>query len=525
MRVLENVSAKAKQTMRLLELDGSPSRAFWVTFATLLAARMLFAACSLQYHIDGDNTVSLLQGIDWNSTPQREYYWGQNYMGTTEVWLFSSLWRLFTAKSTIPLLYWIFCAQLLFTLGVALILSGLVFTDAAFWTRPRVYIIAWWVFGFAAPAFQKYAFGVGHGYSAGPLYAGISIACYLFRDRLRILPFLLAGFLLGESHYIFRLHVVYSVALVAALIWAGPRTYGKKIVVLLVGVALGMLPEKLMVTPQGYEPSTCVPALDLALANGQFALTQSAIHVGTLPYSLLESEHALWFASHRPFAENCIWWGERIGAALLLVLLAIDLRRSFRSPKYRIFTAILLVNSAVLMASCLVLDIYSGRRYMFPALFSFAFLMLSPPWTFIHRFSIGLRLTAFAVYAVSAVSFTTPLAQFAKQSMPLHFSQRRDCVAGGGGDLTAIMALNHLRLQTIDFEWRLRANYSRNVAASPEDVSEHCRQVFWVDTRGRPKDAHRDLFECDDAYYTASPRGIVEYPQQVRFYRCDVVRR
>jgi hypothetical protein len=502
-----------------------PGRAFWLSLSTLLAVRFAFAVCSLQYHLDGDNTVALIQANDWLSTPQKTYFWGQTYMGTTEVWLFSSMWRLlFGAHSTVPILYWVFCGQFLFSLGAALVQAALVHTDASLWGRPRVFLLSLVVFGFTAPVFQKYTFGLGHGYSAVPFYAGLTIACYLLRTRLSLALLLLAGLLLGQSHYVFRLHLVYPVSLVLALLWDGPRTNAWKVAAISVGVAMGMLPEKMFLPAQGYAAQFCVTDVKHAWDNGWSAITQAAVHVGTLPYSLLESEHALWFAGHRPESGVWIWWGERVGAGLLLILLSIDVVRSLRSSQYLIFTTILAVNIAVLITSCLVLDTFTARRYMYLSVFSFPFLMMHPPWTIWHRLSLLLRTTALAVYAVSAVSFTTPLASFAERSSAQQFDERYDCLVGGGGDLSALMALNDLRVRTVDLNWRLPSNYSRNVAATPEAVRDSCRQLFWVDSGGRPKDFIRFLCEPDEAFYSSSPRGIVSYPQRVAFYRCRVPR-
>jgi hypothetical protein len=502
-----------------------PWPAFWISLGTLLSVRFAFAACSLDYHIDGDNTVSLLQANDWLSTPQKAYFWGQTYMGTTEVWLFSSVWRLvFGAQSAIPLLYWVFWSQFLFSFGAALVLAALVHTDASAWGRPLVFLFFVVIFGFTAPVFQKYTFGLGHGYSAVPFYAGLTIAAYLLRARLHVLHFVLAGLLLGHAHYLFRLHLVYPVSLLLALVWAEPRRNVWKVVALCAGVAAGMLPEKLLMPEQGYAPAFCLTDARHALANGWLSISQAAVHVGTLPYSLVESEHALWFSRHRPESAAWIWWGERLGAALVLILVVIDCARNLRSPRYLIFTAILAVNVAVLVTSCLVLDTLTARRYLYLSVFSFPFLMMHPPWTFWQRLSMLLRTAALAVYAVSALSFTTPLASFAERSAAQQFDQRYDCLVGSGGDLSALLALNDLRVRTVDLNWRLPSNYSRNVAATPGAVRDGCRQLFWIDTGGRPKDFIRNLCEPDEPFYSAAPRGVVSYPQQVTVYRCRVPR-
>jgi hypothetical protein len=502
-----------------------PGRAFWLSLSTLLVVRFAFAAYSLQYHLDGDNTVPLLQANDWLSTPQKIYFWGQTYMGTTDVWLFSSIWRLvFGPQSTIPVLYWVFWGQFLFALGAALVLAALIHTDAAAWGRPRVFLLFLVVFGFSAPVLQKYSFGLGLGYSGVPFHAGLTIACYLLRARLHLVLFVLVGLLLGHSHYLFRLQLVYPVALVLALLWAEPRANRWKVVAVAAGVVMGMMPEKMFLPEQGYAAQICLIDWRHAFANGWTALSQSAVQVGTLPYSLIESEHALWFAGHRPESSEWIWWGERVGAGLLLILLAFDVARSLRSSRYLIFTAILAVNIAVLVTSCLTLDTFTGRRYMFLSVFSFPFLMMRPPWTVWHRLSMLLRTGALVVYAVSALSFTTPLASFAHESAAQQFDQRYDCLVGSGGDLSALMALNDLRVRTVDLNWRLPSNYSRNVAATPEAVRDSCRQLFWVDAGGRPKDFIRFLCEPDEAFYSSPPRGIVSYPQHVAFYRCRVPR-
>ncbi len=504
-------------------LDLTAKRAFWLSFLGLLAMRFGFAAATVQYHIDGDNTVSLLQANDWLHTPQRSYFWGQDYMGTTEVWLFSGLWRLAFGESTIPLLYWVFCAQLLFSLGAALVMCGLVFTDKAFWGRAHVFAISAVVFGFGVPVFQKYTFGIGHGYSAGPLYAGIAIACYLARERMHWALFALAGLLFGQSHFIFRLHLVYPIALAATLVLAGPRQNMVRTVALVAGTALGMLPEKFFQPAQGYAVGStiCLSNPANGFRNAWLSITQGAMHFGTMPNSLIESEHALWFAGHRALPEGWVYWGEWAGAFLFVALLGIDLGRLARSRTYAIFSAILLVNIGVLFASCFSADSFGARRYLHPSLFSIAYLIVSPSWTFLHWVAISLRTGAFAAYAFSALMFTTPLAVFRDKSALMSFDETRDCLLGSGGDLSATMAFNDLRVRTIDLDWRLRDNYSKNVAATREDVKKHCRQVFWIDSRGRPASDIKPLCKLDKRpYYEASAEGLVEYPQRVRFYRC-----
>src|SRR4030095_6969982 len=106
----------------------------WFTLI-LVAAHVGVAWASAEYHLDGDNTVSLVQANDWAFTPQTDYFWGQQYMGTTEVWLFSALWRLpFGNRAPVPLHYWIFIGQMLFVAGAGLTYAGLVATDRAFWS-------------------------------------------------------------------------------------------------------------------------------------------------------------------------------------------------------------------------------------------------------------------------------------------------------------------------------------------------------------------------------------------------------
>jgi hypothetical protein len=400
--------------------------------------------------------------------------------------------------------------------------AGLVQTDASFWRRSRVFAVYVLVFGFTAPALQKYSFGLGHGYSALPFYAGVTIAAYLFREGFRAPLFLLIGLLLGQSHYIFRLHLVYPLALVATLLLVGWRANLWKSAALVVGVVLGMLPEKLFLPAQGYDPQFCFEDIQHVAANAWQAFSQSSVHAGTLPYGLVESEHALWFVGRRPIPAEWVWWGERVGAGLLAILLATTIVRSVRSPAYLIFPAILIVNLMVLAVSCLSLDIYTGRRYMYLSVFAMPFLLVHPPWTILHRLTIGLRTTALVVYVASAVSFRTPLAEFAERSVAQQFDERYDCLVGGGSHLSALIALNDLSTRTVDLDWRLRSNYSRNVEPTPEAIRDHCRQLFWIDANGRTAAAVQALCEPQPAFYTARPTGIVGYPQEVSFARCRV---
>jgi hypothetical protein len=330
--------------------------------------------------------------------------------------------------------------------------------------------------------------------------------------------------LLGQSHYIFRLHLVYPAALIATLVLAHPRANAWKAGGLAAGVVIGMLPEQLLLPAQGYAPQFCFDDLQHLTANAWQAIAQSSVHAGTLPYGRLESEHALWFVARRPLSAEWIWSGERAGALLLAIPLALDIVRSVRSPAYRIFPAILAVNVAVLLTTCLALDVYSGRRYMYLSVFSIPFLMMHPPWTIWHRLAIALRAGALAVYTVSALSFTTPLASFANESASLQFDQRYDCLIGSGSQLSALVALNGLRVRTVDLDWRLKSNYSRNVEATSEAIRNTCRQLFWIDVNGRTAAAVQAVCEPQPAFHTATPTGIVEYPQEVKFYRCRIPR-
>jgi len=502
----------------------TPGRAFVAALLVVFVGRCLFAALTTQFHIDGDNTVSLLQANDWLSTPQRSYFWGQDYMGTTEVWLFSLFWRTLAGKqAVIPLWYWAGLGQLLFAAGAALVYAGLVNADQGFWSRPRLFALFVVVFGVTAPVFQKYTFGIGHGYSSTPFYAGLAIASYLFRERAPAALFLAAGLLLGQAHFIFRLHLVLPVALVLALVLSGPKSNARAVVALGLGVALGMLPEKLLQPAQGYEPAFCLTSLGHFAGNAWQVVSQAAAHVGTLPQGLLESEHALWFVAQRPVPADWTWWGARAGVVLLAALTAIELARSIRSARYLIFPAILLVNLAVLVASCLTLDEFSARRYLYVSLFSVPFLMMHPPWTLWHRVSMALRLAALALYVVSALAFRTPLAQVGPPLAERGFDVRFDCLAGSGSHLSALLALHDWKARTVDLDWRLYGNYSRNVGATPAAVRDSCRQLFWIDANGRRSPAARQhLCESPETLMTGATTGLVSFPSTLVVYRCRI---
>jgi len=484
-----------------------------------IAAHLAFAWASSQYHLDGDTTVSLVQANDWAFTTQRDYFWGQQYMGTTEVWLFSSLWRLvFGGRSAIPVQYWIAIGQLLFVAGAALTYAGLVFTDRAFWSRARVLAVSVVVLGFTVPVFQKFSFGVGQGYSSTPLYAGLTAYLYLRRDSIPWPLWVVAGFVLGQSHYIFRLHLIYPVALGAATLAAGPRAGATRIAGLLAGTIAGMMPEKLLRPPQGYSLSVCAASVHHVAANAYQVVSQLSVQAVTVPDSLFESEHALWFNLHRPLPAAWSSVGLAAGAALVLVLVALQVWRDRTSPRYRIFSMIFAVNLAIVIVSCIPLDPYAARRYLYPSALPVAFFMLNGPWTMPQRIALAVRTLGFAVYVVSAVSFTTPLAAFSAASVPAGFDARQDCVVGSGGALTVLMAFDNQRFRTVDLNWRLQNNYSRNVA--PADARDRCRQLFWVNVGNVPARRIEPLCRPDPPYFVGSPHGVVTYPQVVSFSRC-----
>ncbi len=493
----------------------------WFTLITI-AAHIALAWASVQYHLDGDNTVSLIQANDWAFSPQTAYFWGQGYMGTTEVWLCSSLWRLvFGDRAVIPLQYWVVVAQMLFAAGAALTYAGLVHADRALWGRRHVFLACLVVLGFTVPVFQKYAFGLGHGYSATPLYAGLTAYFYLKRDTIPWPWWVAAGVLLGQSHYIFRLHLVYPVALGIAMLLdlrADPRGHAVRIAGLTAGTIAGMMPERLFHPPQGYALSVCAANAHHVIANAWQTISQLAVHVVTVPDSLFESEHALWFNLHRPLPAAWASAGLIAGALLVIVLTALQLWRDVKSPRYRVFSVILAVNLAVVAVSCIPLDPYAARRYLYPAALPLAFFILNGPWTIPQRIALATRTVGLAVYAVSAVSFTTPLARFVDVSVPAGFDVRQDCVIGSGGALSALMAFANLRIRTVDLDWRLRGNYSRNVAVA--DIRDKCRQLIWVNTGNQPARRIEPFCEPEPSYFVDTPHGVVAYPQVVSFSRC-----
>ena len=493
-----------------------------VLWFTLIAvtAHLVFALTSYQYHLDGDNTVSLVQANDWMSTPHTDYFWGQGYMGTTEVWLFSAVWRLaFGGRSVIPLQYWLAIGQMLFVAGAALTYAGLVHVDRAFWSRRRVFLASLVVLGFTVPVFQKYTFGLGHGYSATPFYAGLTAYLYLRRDDIGWPWWLAAGVLLGQSHYIFRLHLVYPVALGIAMLLAGARAYAPRVGALAAGTMVGMMPERVFRPRQGYSLSVCAGNADHVLANAWQTISQLAVQAVTVPDSLLESEHALWFHLHRPLPAAWENIGLVTGAVLVTAVTVLQACRDANSPRYRIFSIIFAVNLVVVAASCIPLDQFTARRYLYPAAIPVAFFLLSGPWTVPQQIALATRTAGFAVYVVSALSFTTPLSKFTEVSGPAGFDVRQDCVLGSGGALSALMAFANQRIRTVDLDWRLRGNYSRNVA--PTDIRDRCRQLFWVNSSARPARSVEPLCRPEPPYFTDTPHGVVTYPQVVSFSRCE----
>jgi hypothetical protein len=503
--------------------DRKTLRVSVVFMAVLLIVRLAFSAATIQFHLDGDNTVSLLQANDWSWTPQKTFFWGQHYMGTTEVRLFSAVWRAaFGARANIPTLYWVFVGQTLFAAGATLIYAGLLHVDGSLWTKPRTFVLCLLLFGFAAPVFQKYSFGIGHGYSALPLYCGLTVFMYLVRDRLAWGWWLAAGVLLGQSHYIFKLHLVFPVALATAATLAGLRTNATRVGALAIGVVLGMAPETLFTPSPEYNLQLCVGDLNHVVANLRTIYAQSAVHFGTVPDSLIESEHALWFASRLHFADAWTKWGEGAGMILMALLLGIEASRALRSPTYRIFSIIVLVNVAVVAGNCVALDQYTARRYLLPSAFSIVFFMLHQPWTLAQKAAMGARILALALYAVSALMFTTPLSAFKQVSEDVGYDERQDCLVGSGGDLSALLALNGLHSRTVDLDWRLRGNYSRNVPLS--EVRDRCRQLFWIDTHRVSVRRIQSLCQPEAPYFSDSARGIARYPQSVSFARCQIQR-
>ena len=115
-------------------LEKHPVTAF---FVFVLALKVMHVALSLDNYVSGDLAIPWMMANDWTMTPQKHYFWGQDWLGTFETWFvyISGRW-LFDSAEIIP--YWFnSCwSQLLYSLGVTLMYKALVEDNPTFWRRP-----------------------------------------------------------------------------------------------------------------------------------------------------------------------------------------------------------------------------------------------------------------------------------------------------------------------------------------------------------------------------------------------------
>ena len=514
-------STKATLTSPMTSTFKSVPLWFWF-FVSLCLTRLILAFASFDYHIDGDTTVTLLMANDWDHTPAKAFFWGQQYMGTYEIWLLAKLGKLLSL-SPIPLWLATTLATLFYCAGATLVYAALLGYDADHgrntWAQRGRFILAFLILGFSPPSLQKYSFGIGTGYSFLPLVSGLCIFLGFRLRQLRWWTILAAGVLLGLSIEINRLNLVPIAGLALCLALTSIKKNFRNGCVLALGM-LGGAAVELTVIP--------LSALSIygggsnfswsrSLSNFKATITQLGTYLGTLPYGVTETEHALWFSTGHNDSSLTL---NVLSVAALIALVRFTWKPILSRRDYLPFTAICIVNLAILVFSSLSLDMYAARRYALPMTFPLAFLLIATPQFYLNRALIGLRVAALAVYLVFSLWFTTPLGHL-QDSLPT-FSSEHDCLVGHGGDLTAIMALNRILPKTVDVNWRLIGNYSQNLDLHDSAaIRAACQHIFLVDTRHIKEENFREYCPHRTLLRDVKPSGLRRYRYAVQFYACS----
>jgi hypothetical protein len=474
--------------------------------------RCLHAAYSTAWHIDGDMGIPWLMANDWEHTPHRRFFWGQDYLGTYETGLLARIGHwIWGADATIPVALNYLAGQLLSVAGATLVFAGLRKIRPGFGDRAWELGAAVGLLGFTVPALQKFSFSVGTGYSLTPLAVGAAVwgwACIATSEPdspALSARFALGGLVLGLAQSEMRLNAVPLLAFAACLAlnrFQQPRKWAA----LLLGAVLGFLPELwLGLETSGPAQLALFPIHDRFQRLGS-ALAQTGVAFGTLPYATTEPEDALWFRGHAPPFNH-----DFLDALSILLLLALLIfRRGDRKIRSTwILWGILAVDVALVTFNWAWNDLYSARRYDFPALIALsALLLLTTHW--LSRALVGVRVAGLLVYLFHSVTYVSPWKGMDQVLLKADFDPSLDCVSGSGGDLSALEAINSFRIRVISHKWRLAGNDS--TALDPGDLDTihgHCRKIFHVDSGETPV--------SEAVEYCPKPALVYQEPAKLRY--------
>ena len=519
-----------------------------VFFAVVFGLRLLHAWGSTGYHICGDMGLPWLMANDWNHSPQTRFFWGQNYLGTYETAVLAGIGHLiFGAGGTIPTWFGVFFGQLLATAGATFFFAGLRGIRPGFGERRVEFGAAIVLLGFAAPSLQKYSFGVGSGYSLTPLVTGLVV--WLWARRPGLGSFFLGGILIGLAQSVLRLNLVPALALSGCLTVGfairflgerlrppagdggapdaldrravpsegegeeaaaglrirrrrGDRRSGWPGLAFLAGLVLGALPELRLGLEREGPASIMLYPLWARWRNGVTALAQTGVATGLLPYTATTPEDALWFRGHDVFAHDLL---DLLSIAVLGALLWIR-RSDLKDRRMWILWTIFGVDLVLIIFSGAPIDLYSARRYGFPLLLALSGVLCLTLDTWLGKALTAARAVGLIVYLLSSLSYESPLFDVQKALVSADYDPMRDCLSGGGGDLSALMALTSQPATIVPLNWRLLGNYSKALdPRAPRQVAIHCRHIFHLNTGETPIAAARPYCRNEKSLYEEPP--------------------
>ncbi|MCX6119131.1 MAG: hypothetical protein NT027_16460 [Proteobacteria bacterium] len=499
---------------------------FLLFLFTLLLIKLPVSFVTAKFNLDGDISMPWLMANDWELGRNLKFFWGQEYMGTSEVWLLNALGRIFwPMPAIIPYELNLVIAQLFLCLGASFIYVSLLRIDSDRWSGTKNFWALIVILGFLVPIMEKKAFGVAHGYSLTPLVSGLAVFFGTRPKSIKFYWYFIAGIFFGHSLYVCRLHLVVTFGLLLTLFLFRDRWLDKRCFSLLCGLAFAKFLEVYFHLSQNVYSAISIFPLSARVDNLTETFRAFSVYFGFSPFGTIETEHALWFVERytlnwQDLADYLYARSYVLAAATLVYCL-------LKTPNLRAYTilySILFVNLAVLTVTYLDLDRPVATRYLMP---SAQILPLLPFLTNVKWFKNGvlvLKSGGLIVYLYSAVIFWTPLLRF---SSLLHASSNSatTCLMGHGGYLAAISGLNNLVPIIAVDGWRLFGNYSKAIDINDsESIQKSCDKIIAIE---HPNAYDKIMsLSCivgsEVIRFDGTPTGLVQYPARVRIVECLV---
>ena len=480
---------------------GLLSRPVVLFFLVVLFVRLLHAYFSIDYHIDGDISLPWLMANDWVTTSQKRFFWGQQYMGTLEVWVLKSLGRiLFGFETPIPFYLSTVLGQFFYSIGVTAIYAALCKIRPEFWNKRLQWLGSVLILGFAVPCFQKYSFGVGNGYTSMPIAFGLSFYLHsLLKDSsspdfLKLAKYSLGGVVLGVLISVARLNAVPVLALSILLVlekrfWIAG--------VFFAGLGSGLLPEVIGgMTRNVPSQFSFIPTLGM-VQNALLSWGLSGVSLGLIPFTWFEGEHALWFRSHANYS-NTLIWSLVLVSGLAGVFLVRRTLKSVPAGEWKFPLSVILVNLSLIALISPVLENFEARRYAFPIFFSFSIFILSNPSHLLNRALVFTRIVALGCYLFFSLNYITPLSEVTEGLHSFHFDSKTDCLAGHAGDLSPTFAYHQFISKVVDTaSWRVTGNFSKALPLNSDEIKKECGRLFVLDTESGAFEKIKNTGTCE----------------------------